>query len=313
MRMITPKIRLVITFLFLLCSAFLYADTGNGFSLEVRPVFQFRDSSIGEYVYIAHEESPTLLSDIQWSLDHYLLSGAFVSYRQERFSSSITALFGIPGSAGRMTDADFYTSSPEPTLFSSHDASIISLFDVSVSAGYDFVQDEKVRIECFTSLQYNETHASSYDGYLINNYGSTPVVQNFTGQIISYTQYLLFAWLGSNWYVTPSDSLTITLSMAYSPFCFAKGWDIHHLRDIEFLDSMKSFYALKGGISLAFFLTKKLSLNAGVEGVFLPKVLGLTGAKAKGDSSFFEQPGYLGGTSLSEARFSVSVCYTFLW
>jgi len=287
------------------------AQDNKGFSLTVEPVFQYRKSTIGEYVFFEEFSGVKLLSDLQWSLDRILLAGFSVAYSKNGFTSSCTALYGFPGAAGTITDSDFYTSSPEPTLFSSHDAVITGLLDVFIAAGYDFVQDEKVTINCFTGVQYNETGASSYDGYLINRLYTVPVVQNFTGQIISYTQYLLFVWIGSDWRIHLPGPFVITASMAYSPFCFAKGWDIHHLRKVEFLDSMKSFYALKGGVKAALNFTKALSMNIGVEGVFLPLIKGVTGTKQEGGKAFFEQSGYLGGTSLSEARFTASLSYVF--
>ena len=116
---------------------------------------------------------------------------------------------------------------------------------------------------------------------------------------------------GSDWRIQPPGPFVITASMAFSPFCFAKGWDIHHLRKVEFLDSMKSFYAFKGGVKAAINFTKSLSMNVGVEGVYLPLIKGVTGTKQEGGNAFFEQSGYLGGTSLSEARFTASLSYVF--
>lgn len=310
----TVKKNKIIPAVYLLLIVFLtqaQTQTNKGFSLTVEPVFQYRKSTIGEYVFFEEESEVKLLSDLQWSLDRILLAGFSLAYEKNRFTSSCTALFGFPGSAGTMTDSDFYTSSPEPTLFSSHEAVITSLLDVFISTGYTIVQDEKVAINCFAAAHYNETGASSYDGYLINRLYTVPVVQNFTGQIISYTQYLLFAWIGSEWRIQPAEPFVVTLSMAYSPFCYAKGWDIHHLRKVEFLDSMKSFYSFKGGVKAALFFTKALSMNIGVEGIFLPLIKGVTGTKQEGGNAFFEQTGYLGGTSLSEARFTASVSYKF--
>ena len=52
-------------------------------------------------------------------------------------------------------------------------------------------------------------------------------------------------------------------------------------------------------------------MNVGGEGVFLPLIKGVTGTKQEGGNAFFEQSGYLGGTSLSEARFTASLSYVF--
>lgn len=289
----------------------LCAQEAESFSFEVQPIFQYRKSTIGEYVFTKEWDGTALLSDLQWTLSHIFLGGAGLSFEKDRFNASLSVLYGFPGPAGSMTDSDFYTSSPSPSLFSSHDASITALLDVDVSAGFDVVKAEKVTIECFASVQYNETGATSYNGYQVNYLYTVPVVQDFSGQIISYTQYLLFSWIGSVWKIKPVNPLLFTFSMAYSPFCAAKGWDIHHLRHIEFLDSMKSFYALKGGISMSLYVTKALSISIGTEGVYLPVIKGITGLKEEGGNAFFEQNGYLGGTSLLEARFSASVSYNF--
>lgn len=305
------KITISILCMLLVYGTFLSAQETKSFSIEVQPIFQYRKSTIGEYVFIHGWEDISLLSDLQWKLSHIFLAGAGLNFSKDRFNASLSVLSGFPGAAGSMTDSDFYTSSPSPSLFSSHDASITALLDVCVSAGFDVVQAEKVTIQCFASVQYNETGATSYDGYQVNYLHTIPVVQDFTGQIISYTQYLLFSWIGSKWKIQPAQPLLITFSMAYAPFSIAKGWDIHHLRRLEFLDSMKSFYALKGGISITLSITKALSLSVGTEGLYLPLVKGITGVKEEGGNAFFEQNGYLGGTSLSEARFSASVSYTF--
>ncbi len=293
-------------------SALLYAaESADTFSLEIQPLFQYRKTTIGEYVFTKEGETTTLLSDLNWSLQNIYLAGSAVSYSKNRFTAHLSVLLGIPSVSGTMSDSDFYTSSPEPSLFSYHDASIKALLDVNLNAGYEFVNDEKVSITGYTGFQYNETGATSYNGYFINYLYEIPVIQRMSGQMISYTQYLLFTWLGSVWKIRPSDSVLVTFSAAYSPFCFAKGWDIHHLRSVEFLDSMMSFYALKGGISLSLFVTKCLSLGIGVEGLYLPLCIGVTGMKEENGNAFFEQSGYAGGTRLSEARFSASVQYKF--
>lgn len=305
--------RLLFILIFSFIVFYLQGQDSKGFSFTIEPVFQYRKSTIGEYVFIDNSSSTkTLLSDLQWNLKHIFLTGAALSFEINSFNSSLTALFGFPGSTGIMTDSDFYTNSLDPTLYSAHEAVIDTLIDVSITAGYTIIQKEKIKLNLFTSCQYNKTSATGYNGFQIDNRGSDPIKYDFDGiSVISYTQYLFFAWIGTQFVFQPLKPLVFTLTASYAPYCYAKGLDTHYLTEKQYLDTMQSFFALKGGFTTAFYITNSMSIKAGIEGLFLPVIQGPTGAKGKGEAAFVNQSGYLGGTSLSEVRFSASVVYAF--
>ncbi len=303
------KIVFFVVCIFVISAIPLVSQESSSFSCGFQPMFQYRKTRIGEYVFTKLGKSTALLSDLQWKLSHVFLAGGSLQISKNKYTASLCGLAAFPGKSGSMTDADFYTDDPLPSLFSSHSSSITRLLDFCATLAYEPIQAEKISIQCFTSLQYAETSASAYGGYQINNLNQKTAY--FSGKVISYTQYLLFAWLGSHWKVYPIKPLCINFSMAYAPYCFAKGWDVHHLRSIEFLDRMNAFYALKGGISLSLSTTKALSLGIGTEGLFLPVVKGVTGSKNEGELVFLEKTHVLGGTSISEARFYAALSYIF--
>lgn len=299
----------VTIFLFLFVSFFSYALDTPSFSLQIEPLFQYRKTSIGEYVFFDKSESITLLSELHWDLNSLFLFGSRINFFRNGFTSSASFLCDLPSMDGVMTDADYYTDSTDPTIFSVSTAYLQSLCDVYVSAGYDVVQDDRVTINLFGAFQYCETSLTSYDGYIIDYSSATPTSWNVEGQAISYTQYLLFVWMGSVWTARIAKPLQVRFSMEYSPFCYARGWDIHHFRSVEFLDTMKAYLSFRGGIDLSFFFTKQFFLTLGASGTFLPTMVGETSTKEEGGAAFFQENGYYGGTSLQEARFTLSLSY----
>ena len=223
--------------------------------------------------YVCHYGD--ILSDLKWPLTpslSYTLHGGIYFPKGIHVEGAIS--FMQPMSTASMTDTDFEGIQATPpqtgiTKFSEHNCTIIGGLSITAKLGLQLPMPQTVAmrnagvlftVEPMISFYYSSLSWSSYGGYLQyakENHNGTyepwtkamPKVQS-TGQAVSYQQHIMIPAIGVGFEAAFPHQLTLFSDFHLSPDLIAWAEDIHHKRNVRYVDILDGGWAMHGSIRL---------------------------------------------------------------
>lgn len=185
---------------------------------------------------------------------------------------------------GKMKDYDWLGFNGNMTHYSEHDNYLKRHFAVFFKGGWRFsFLDDRLSLIPSVGVNYKKTGFESRDGFTqyVNNSLEiwSPAVpkEEFSGKAVSYEQEVFavttsldFSWKGG-------DVFTLKTGFELQPVVFVNGFDIHHQRNLKFLDwnmGGAGIFAFSGYIAGEWNLTSRLAFTAQGEWGVQPVVSG---------------------------------------
>lgn len=323
--------RKVLSFFFLSLFILLPHTKIHSFDFYLSPIFEYRNSQLGEYVILpeifSKTNQPWILSELQWQADYIFDLGFKAELIFQNFSFFAKATMALPWeNIGYMIDEDFLpeTNSEGKIRLGNY---IYSKSTIDLDFFYDalfgfawtpFLFENRKPISLGTSLEWRSLQFTSYDGtqfaYSHNeSSGFTPKIF-LPGKGITYKQNVLLWWIDASFYQPLYKNIFSNFTFSYSPFWYGEAYDRHHLRNengssgLDFLDIVKASSAYK--IEADFLCgIKRNELGLSLSYSFIPMKTGMSGSKSAEEENYVVFKDSLGGISLSE--FSASIFYRF--
>ncbi len=258
----------------------------DDFSLSLEPFIGFMRGTSKEYAYTGS----TLLSRLDWQVHNAWQYGIKADATYKRLFADGSLSGTLPLGCGTMYDSDWMNRNDVKTHYSESDNTINSFFRLDLNLGYIFKPVQTVQLIPFTGIEYmffdmaayglqawygNKNKSGIYSAY--NSTDTTIKTQPGSTQCIQYVRQTFFTWLGLNvrWQFTRSWECMI--SGAVSPYLWSDSLDHHILRGYFFYDYMAAnFAAWKGSVTMRFYLTPRLSLNALIGAVCTREIKGVS-------------------------------------
>lgn len=279
-----PRFWLILTILFFLTShPFAHTVAKADSSLSARKIFPvsgFLAASCNALLMEAREyvcDGDMLVSDLRWPLvpsASYTVYGGIYLPKGIHIEGNVSFL--QPMATGTMIDKDFeglsaiVSQQPELTKRSEHACSIISGVQWMVKAGVQLAMPQStgmrqvgisVFVEPMISFYYSVIKWHSYNGYLqyakMNRYGQyEPWTETLpriaiTQAAVSYQQHIMLPAIGLGWEVLFPHNITLNTDMHLNPNISAITEDIHHARNLRFVDILQGGWAFHGTTRLA--------------------------------------------------------------
>lgn len=242
------------------------------------PVSGFAAFSINTMIAESHEyvcNYDVILSDLKWPLMpsvSYTIYGGLYFPKGIHVEGNIS--FMQPMSTAPMTDSDFEGIQGTPpqtgiTKFSKHNCTIIDGLSWTVKLGLQLPMPQTaairragilLTIEPMLSVYYSTISWHSYGGYLqyakLKPNGTyepwteaLPKVSH-KGQAISYLQNIMIPAIGLGFEATLPHKLVLFSDFHLTADILASAEDIHHDRNVRFVDIMNGGWAMHGTIRL---------------------------------------------------------------
>ena len=224
-----------------------------------------------EYVY----RYGAILSDLKWPITpslSYTLYGGVYFPKGIHLEGNIS--FIQPMSTGTMTDSDFEGIQKTPaqagiTKFSEHNCTILNGLSWMTKLGLQLPMPQTaamrnigilLTVEPMLSVYYSTISWHSYGGYLqyakLQPNGTyepwteaLPKVP-YNGAAVSYQQHIMMPAIGIGFETTFPRNLTLLSDFHLTPDIMALAEDIHHDRNVRFVDIMNGGWGMHGTIRL---------------------------------------------------------------
>lgn len=217
-----------------------------------------------------------ILSDLKWPLTpsvSYTLYGGLYLPKGIHLEGNISFL--QPMSTAPMTDTDFEGILQTPsytgkTKFSKHNCTILNGLNWMAKLGLQLPMPQSaamrsagiaVTVEPMLSFYYSTISWHSYDGYLQYTklrpdgtyepwHTGLPKVPH-NGSAISYRQQIMMPAIGLGFEVVFPHKLTLSSDFHLTADIMAAAEDIHHTRNLKFLDILDGGWAMHGNTRLS--------------------------------------------------------------
>ena len=242
------------------------------------PVSGFIAFSVNTMIAEGHEyvcDYDAIVSDLKWPLTpsaSYTLYGGLYLPKGIHIEGNIS--FMQPMSTSSMTDSDFEGIDAIPpqtgiTKFSKHNCTIVGGLNWTAKLGLQMQMPQSaamrkvgiaVTIEPMLSFYSSTISWHSYGGYLqyakLKPNGmyepwteALPKVPH-TGPAVSYQQHVMMPAIGIGFETTFPHNLTLLSDFHLTPDIMALAEDIHHGRNVRFVDILGGGWAMHGTIRL---------------------------------------------------------------
>jgi outer membrane protease len=274
-----------------------------------------------EFVY----NSGLVLSELDWPLLPAITVGAAVSLTTRvGFLASLEVQTAIPMKTGTMTDTDFLNLDGVPCLFSASDGVLRGAFLLTAQAGWSLPlpPDQPVTLVApFLQFEYLYLQWDAENGYtqyppqppLTSPPGSfNPVLPStpkvpITGTGIIYTQNYFIPSFGLKVVYRPLDSLTVDISVAFSPYVWCNDTDQHLFRSDVFYDNPRGGIMIEPRLSAALKISTHVSLAFDALYRHIGGLVGDTLVTGP-DAGYYSNTS---GVSLDEVSLSLVLAYHF--
>lgn len=315
--------RKVLSFFFLSLFILLPHTKIHSFDFYLSPIFEYRNSQLGEYVILpeifSKTNQPWILSELQWQADYIFDLGFKAELIFQNFSFFAKATMALPWeNIGYMIDEDFLLFGMDSKdnveyIYSRSHIDLDFFYDALFGFAWTpFLFENRKPISLGTSLEWRSLQFTSYDGIQFvyfhdKSSGFTPKIF-LPGKGITYKQNIFFWWLDAVFCLQLYKNVFSNMIFSYSPFWYGAGYDRHHQRGLDFLDIIKASSAYKIEAEFLFGI-KQGDLGLSFAYINVPMKTGISASKSVNDEFYYPSDGVLGGTSLSE--FSASIFYRF--
>ena len=242
------------------------------------PVSGFIGFSFNTMIAESHEyvcKYDVILSDLKWPLTpsvSYTLYGGVYFPKGIHLEGNIS--FIQPMSTGTMTDSDFEGIQKTPaqagiTKFSEHNCTILNGLSWMTKLGLQLPMPQTaamrnigilLTVEPMLSVYYSTISWHSYGDYLqyakLQPNGTyepwteaLPKVP-YNGAAVSYQQHIMMPAIGIGFETTFPHNLTLLSDFHLTPDIMALAEDIHHDRNVRFVDIMNGGWGMHGTIRL---------------------------------------------------------------
>jgi len=266
-----------------------------------------RAGIMGEHVYSGDDT----LSHLEWELLPLVTVGPSIAFFT-RFNTEARLTIELPvfRATGQMTDADYLdpTDRSTPTKLSTHHALVDSHRAVDVSLKQTVASSEKAAI--LIGLGYVDRFVKmiGYEGEF--DYGS--LSGEVTGVPITYQQHHRIPYLSLSIRSDPRMESGLGLSLEVSPYVLVDAVDHHHLRLIDFFDTVRGARWFRGEIGISMRLLGQRVELAGF-GEIIPETRGETYSVKYTEGSFVSNtsPTTLNGAGISWWNAGISASIRF--
>lgn len=295
----------------------------HSFDFFLSPIFEYRNTHLGEYVILPeifqNTNQPWILSELQWKADFIFDLGFKAEIVFQSFSFFAKATMALPWeNTGFMIDEDFLLFGMESidNIEYVYSRSCIDLdFFYNALLGFlwnPFRFENKKTLNIGTSFEWRTMQFTSYDGTQFEYFHkeSTGHVEKsyLFGKGITYKQNIFFWWIDTSFSLQLYKNVFSNMIFSYSPFWYGAGYDRHHQRGLDFLDIIKASSAYKIETEFLFGI-KQGDVGLSFAYIHVPMKTGISASKNVEKTLYDSSDGILGGTSLSE--FSASIFYRF--
>jgi outer membrane protease len=268
-----------------------------------------------EFVY----DHGYVLSELDWPLLPAITVGAAVSLATSGgFLASLEIQTAVPMMVGSMTDSDFLNYDGVKTHFSQSDGVLRGAFLFTAQAGWalPLPSDQPLTlIAPFLQFEYMFFQWDAENGYI--QYPPEPPPGPYTpwspstpkvpinGTGIIYTQNYLIPAMGMKAVFRFLDTLTVNVSVAFSPYLWCFDTDQHLFRSLVFYDNPHGGIMIEPRLSATLNVNPRVSL--GFDALYR-HIEGLIGdTQVTGAVSQYETNS--SGVSLDEVSLSLTLTY----
>lgn len=246
---------------------------------KIFPVSGFLAASCNGLLMEAREyvcQSNIIVSDLRWPLVpsfSYSLHGGIYLPKGIHIEGNVSFL--QPMKTGTMIDKDFEDMTvlplqPELTKRSEHACDIIGGIQWMAKLGVQIAMPQSIRmkqagitvlVEPMISFYYSVIKWHSYNGYLqyakIKRNGQyEPWTETLpriaiTQAAVSYQQHVMLPAIGIGWEVSFPHKITLNTDLHLNPNIMAITEDIHHARNLRFVDVLQGGWAFHGTTRLS--------------------------------------------------------------
>lgn len=319
------KRKLIFTALLIAGSSLFASD----FKFSVTPEAGLLNGQINEYVFTKSSQASTdKLSELNWQIKNipYAQVRSDIWYKN-LYTAGGAFRIALPKKSGTMVDRDWINIEYRKTLYDGVDFDNECLTNWSESNNkldmhYEFSGFLGVKLPLTQKSTLGFSLSGSYSFYSFKatdgkgNYGKSfylggkyPVSYvdangknqyeefPFTGDVISYKQEHILAWLGMDFETNALPFMKLRTAGYIAPLGKIQGLDTHHLKSRNYLDVMKNPVTLKGELELRARFTKRHEAGLFTSINYTPEKKGETYQKRISANTFNLDNGYLGGTS----------------
>ena len=262
------------------------------------------------------------LSELDWPLLPAVYLGAAVDLKTKiGFLASIELQTAIPGRNGTMTDSDFLNYDDVKTHYSESDSYMERVIIVNLQAGWAIPLQSGGAVSLlapFLGFEYMQFKWTARDGYLQyppeTSSPYTPWSPSTTktpiyGTGIIYTQNYYIPMAGIKSTVRLLDNLTMSLSLAFSPYVWCSNVDEHIFRSLNFYDDPRGGVMLEPRLSMAYRIAPQATLTLDARYRHIASLLGDTYIVATGISGA-KSPPYTNSAGASFDAVNVSLAFS---
>lgn len=249
------------------------AEKGKKFPVSGFIAFSVDTMLAESHEYVCHYGA--ILSDLKWPLTpsiSYTIYGGLYFPKGIHLEGNVSFMQPMPTAS--MTDTDFEGIQATPpqagiTKFSKHNCMIIDGLNWIIKLGLQLPMPQTVAmrkadilltVEPMLSFYYSILSWYSYDGYLqyakLKSNGTyepwtetLPKVM-YKGAVVSYQQQIMMPAIGLGFEVAFPYKLTFSSDFHLTADIMAAANDIHHTRNLRFLDILDGGWAMHGTIRL---------------------------------------------------------------
>ena len=299
---------------------------GQGFTLTT-------STSTGVILGMAKElvyDTGYIVSELDWPLLPAVYLGATVNLTTKiGFLASIELQTAIPGRSGTMTDSDFLNYNGVKTHYSQSDSYVERVIIVNAQAGWAIPLRPGGPIsllEPFLGFEYMQFKWSAWDGYYqyppqappgpYTPWSASASKTPLYGKGIIYTQNYYIPMAGIKGTARLLDNLTMSFSLAFSPYVWCSDLDEHIFRSLDFYDNLRGGWMLEPWLSVTYRITQQatLTLDARYRHIgnllgdtFIVATTGSTGPPPGSQSPLYTDSA---GASFDAVNVSLTLSYT---
>ncbi|MDR0315395.1 MAG: omptin family outer membrane protease [Treponema sp.] len=264
----------------------------NSYAFTVAPQFGLFYGQSEEIVYSANSKG-NYLSQLLWDIKPVAYYGITLDFSRIEpmnrigFFSTLSLKNAIPGESGIMEDRDWLSKENDAlTHFSSHPIKTELFLWLDVAAGISIPIQSLSLLKVYLKVPYMRFNFSGRDGHGI--YARTkpdgtyypidddPRLENFSGNVINYTQEWLIFAPGFSFGVRFPKVFAFDLSFQISPFILCADLDEHLTTNTQYRDYMRGGLFLEMGAMFSFTFNNRMSLSLDCSWNYVCKTRGET-------------------------------------
>jgi outer membrane protease len=245
---------------------------GQGFTLTT-------STSTGVILGVAKEflySGAYMVSELDWPLLPAVYLGAAVNLTTKvGFLASLELLAALPTPSGTMTDSDFLNGDGVKTHYSQSDGNIAGAIVLNAQLGWAIPLRAGGAVSLlapFLAFEYMQFKWTARDGYY--QYPPTPLPSQpydpwspsttktpIYGTGIIYTQNYYIPMAGIKGTARLLDNLTMSLSLAFSPYVWCSDVDEHIFTSTDYYGDMRGGWMLEPWLFVTYRITPQATLT----------------------------------------------------